>query len=102
MYAIYRCDRHVPELVAICHTKWGANIAKKHFCSIWEHETCRPSVDLNLRTRKVMTYNTLRIGHAMLVLDRKRQHRKLRKLEEKEERAELASIHQREKVAALY
>lgn len=99
MYAIYRCDRHVPELVAVCHTKIGTKHACAHFRRTIKRETCR---EVEVRYEPIMTYTTARIGYAMLLADRKRQQSKLLRLKAKEERAELASLRQREKVASLY
>lgn len=99
MYAIYRCDRRVPELVAVCHTKIGTKRACAHFRRTIKRETCR---EIEVCYEPIMTYTTARIGYAMLLADRKRQQSKLLRLEAKEEQAELASLHQREKVASLY
>ena len=41
MYAIYRCDRRIPELVAVCYTKIGTKRACAHFRRIVQRETCR-------------------------------------------------------------
>ena len=99
MYAIYRCDRRVPELVAVCHTKIGTKRACAHFRRTIKRETCR---EVEVRYEPVMTYTTARIGYAMLLADRKRQQSKLSQLEAKETQAQLASLHQRKKVASLY
>ena len=99
MYAIYRCDRRIPQLVAVCHTKCGTKIACRHFRKVLRNETCR---EVEVRYEEVLTYNAARIGYALINLDRKRQHSKLLRLEAKEEQAELASLRQREKVASLY
>lgn len=99
MYAIYRCDRRVPELVAICHTKIGTKRACAHFRRTIKRETCR---EIEVRYEPIMTYTTARIGYAMLLADRKRQQSKLSRLEAKETQAQLASLHQRKKVASLY
>ena len=99
MYAIYRCDRRVPELVAVCHTKIGTKRACAHFRRTIKRETCR---EVEMRYEPIMTYTTARIGYAMLLADRKRQQSKLLRLEAKEEQAELASLRQRERVASLY
>lgn len=99
MYAIYRCDRHVPELVAVCHTKIGTKRACAHFRRTIKRETCR---EVEVRYEPIMTYTTARIGYAMLLADRKRQQSKLSRLEAKETQAQLASLHQRKKVASLY
>ena len=99
MYAIYRCDRRVPELVAVCHTKIGTKRACAHFRRTIKRETCR---EIEVRYEPIMTYTTARIGYAMLLADRKRQQSKLSRLEVKETQAQLASLHQRKKVASLY
>ena len=99
MYAIYRCDRRVPELVAVCHTKIGTKRACAHFRRTIKRETCR---EVEVRYEPVMTYTTARIGYAMLLADRKRQQSKLSQLEVKETQAQLASLRQRERVASLY
>lgn len=99
MYAIYRCDRRVPELVAVCHTKIGTKRACAHFRRTIKRETCR---EVEVRYEPIMTYTTARIGYALLRADRRRQQFKLLRLEAKEAQAELASLHQREKVASLY
>ena len=99
MYAIYRCDRRVPELVAVCHTKIGTKRACAHFRRTIKRETCR---EIEVRYEPIMTYTTARIGYAMLLADRKRQQSKLSQLEAKETQAQLASLHQRKKVASLY
>lgn len=99
MYAIYRCDRRVPELVAVCHTKIGTKRACAHFRRTIKRETCR---EVEVRYEPIMTYTTARIGYAMLLADRKRQQLKLSRLEAKETQAQLASLHQRKKVASLY
>lgn len=99
MYAIYRCDRRIPELVAVCHTKIGMKRACRHFRHTFKNETCR---EVELRYEPVMTYTTARVGFCLLSLDRKRQQRKLRKLERKEAKAEQASFAQRQRVASLY
>lgn len=99
MYAIYRCDRRVPELVAVCHTKIGTKRACAHFRRTIKRETCR---EIEVRYEPIMTYTTARIGYAMLLADRKRQQSKLSRLEAKETQAQLASLHQRKKVASLY
>lgn len=99
MYAIYRCDRRIPELVAVCHTKIGTKRACAHFRRAIKRETCR---EIEVRYEPIMTYTTARIGYAILLADRKRQQSKLLRLEAKEEQTELASLHQREKVASLY
>ena len=99
MYAIYRCDRRVPELVAVCHTKIGTKRACAHFRRTIKRETCR---EVEVRYEPIMTYTTARIGYAMLLADRKRQQSKLSRLEAKETQAQLASLHQRKKIASLY
>lgn len=99
MYAIYRYDRHVPELVAVCYTKIGTKRACAHFRRTIKRETCR---ETEVRYEPIMTYTTARIGYAMLLADRKRQQSKLSRLETKETQAQLASLHQRKKVASLY
>ena len=99
MYAIYRCDRRTPELVAVCHTKIGTKRACAHFRRTIKRETCR---EIEVRYEPIMTYTTARIGYAMLLADRKRQQSKLSRLEAKETQAQLASLHQRKKVASLY
>lgn len=99
MYAIYRCDRRVPELVAVCHTKIGTKRACAHFRRTIKRETCR---EVEVRYEPIMTYTTARSGYALLRADRRRQQFKLLRLEAKEAQAELASLHQREKVASLY
>ena len=99
MYAIYRCDRRIPELVAVCHTKIGTKRACAHFRRTIKRETCR---EIEVRYEPIMTYTTARIGYAMLLVDRKRQQSKLLRLEAKEAQAGLASLHQRKKVASLY
>ena len=99
MYAIYRCDRRIPQLVAVCHTKYGTKIACAHFRRTIKRETCR---EIEVRYEPIMTYTTARIGYAMLLADRKRQQSKLSRLEAKETQAQLASLHQRKKVASLY
>ena len=99
MYAIYRCDRRVPELVAVCYTKIGTKRACAHFRRTIKRETCR---EIEVRYEPIMTYTTARIGYAMLLADRKRQQSKLSRLEAKETQAQLASLHQRKKVASLY
>ena len=99
MYAIYRCDRRVPELVAVCHTKIGTKRACAHFRRTIKRETCR---EIEVRYEPIMTYTTARIGYAMLLADRKRQQSKLSRLEAKETQAQLASLHPRKKVASLY
>lgn len=99
MYAIYRCDRRIPELIAVCHTKIGTKRACAHFRRTIKRETCR---EVEVRYEPVMTYTTARIGYAMLLADRKRQQFKLSRLEAKETQAQLASLHQRKKVASLY
>ena len=99
MYAIYRCDRNVPELVAVCYTKIGTKRACAHFHRVFKHETFR---EVELRYKPVMTYTTARVGFAALTLDRVRQQRRLRKLERKEAKAEQASFAQRQRVASLY
>lgn len=99
MYAIYRCDRRIPELVAVCHTKIGTKRACAHFRRTIKRETCR---EVEVRYEPIMTYTTARIGYAMLLADRKRQQSKLSRLEAKETHAQLASLHQRKKVASLY
>lgn len=99
MYAIYRCDRRIPELVAVCHTKIGTKRACAHFRRTIKRETCR---EVEVRYEPIMTYTTARIGYAMLLADRKRQQSKLSRLEAKETQAQLASLHQRKKVASLY
>lgn len=99
MYAIYRCDRRIPELVAVCHTKIGTKRACAHFRRTIKRETCR---EIEVRYEPIMTYTTARIGYAMLLADRKRQQSKLSRLEAKETQAQLASLHQRKKVASLY
>ena len=99
MYAIYRCDRRVPELVAVCYTKIGTKRACANFRRTIKRETCR---EIEVRYEPIMTYTTARIGYAMLLADRKRQQSKLSRLEVKETQAQLASLHQRKKVASLY
>lgn len=99
MYAIYRCDRRIPELVAVCYTKIGTKRACAHFRRTIKRETCR---EIEVRYEPIMTYTTARIGYAMLLADRKRQQSKLSRLEAKETQAQLASLHQRKKVASLY
>lgn len=99
MYAIYRCDRHVPELVAVCHTKIGTKRACSHFRRTIKRETCR---EIEIRYEPIMTYTTARIGYALLCADRRRQHNKLARLETKERKAGQDSFAQRCKVASLY
>jgi hypothetical protein len=99
MYAIYRCDRRIPELVAVCYTKIGTKRACAHFRRTIKRETCR---EIEVRYEPIMTYTTARMGYAMLLADRKRQQSKLLRLEAKEAQAQLASLHQRKKVASLY
>ena len=99
MYAIYRCDRRIPELVAVCYTKLGTKSACRHFRKCASRESCR---EVEVRYEKIMTYTTARMGYAMLLADRKRQQSRLLRLEAKEEQAELASLRQRERVASLY
>ena len=99
MYAIYRCDRRIPQLVAVCHTKCGTKIACRHFRKVLRKETCR---EVEVRYEEVLTYNAARIGYALINLDRKRQQKKLQRLEEKEHQAEQNSFAQRCKVASLY
>ena len=99
MYAIYRCDRHVPELVAVCHTKIGTKRACAHLRRTIKRETCR---DVEVRYESIMTYTTARIGYALLCADRRRQHSKLIRLEAKKRKAEQNSFAQRQRVASLY
>lgn len=99
MYAIYRCDRRIPELVAICYTKIGTKRACSHFRRIIKHETSR---DVEVRYEPIMSYTTARIGYALLCADRRRQHSKLIRLEAKERKAEQDSFAQRQRVASLY
>lgn len=99
MYAIYRCDRRIPQLVAVCHTKYGTKIACRHFRKVLRNETYR---EVEVRYEEVLTYNAARIGYALIGLDRKRQQKKLQRLEEKERKAEQNSFAQRCKVASLY
>ena len=99
MYAIYRCDRRVPELIAVCHTKIGTKRACRHFRRVFKNETCR---EVELRYEPVMTYTTARVGFCLLSLDRKRQQSKLHRLEAKQAKAEQNSFAQRCKVASLY
>ena len=99
MYAIYRCDRRVPELVAVCYTKIGTKRACAHFRRTIKREACR---EIEVRYEPIMTYTTARIGYAMLLADRNRQQSKLSRQEVKETQAQLASLHQRKKVASLY
>ena len=99
MYAIYRCDRRIPELVAVCYTKIGTKRACSHFRRIVQRETCR---EIEVRYEPIMTYTTARIGYALLCADRRRQYNKLVRLEAKERKAEQNSFTQRQHVASLY
>lgn len=84
MYAIYKrepCESR-PILVSVCFTKRGSKKACKHFHDVFQRETGRMEVEVF--SEELMYYPTIKIGHALLIRQRKKEYDRLKQLEYKE------------------
>ena len=84
MYAIYKQEpwEGQPVLVSVCFTKRGSKKACKHFHDIFQRETGRMEVEVF--SEELMYYPTIKIGHALLTHQRKKEYNRLKQLEYKE------------------
>lgn len=84
MYAIYKqepCEGQ-PVLVSVCFTKRGSKKACKHFHDLFQRETGRMEVEVF--SEELMYYPTIKIGHALLTHQRKKEYDRLKRMEYKE------------------
>ena len=102
MYGIYKYNHAstTPILVGICHTKFGAKRACRHFFNAYSaannHAFCE------VEFKEVDSYAAICIGYALLQVIRKMEEKKLFKLRQKRNYQERLYDAQAKRVASLY